>query len=518
MTPQSATGRMTSAESTPAADRVLRMALAGVSLLALAAFAGVALARIGYPYELEWIEGGMRETVRRVLAGQPLYVAPSIEYVPFLYPPLYFYACALVARVTGEGFAALRAVSLVASLGSIALIARLASRGGSGAGAGLIAAGLFAAAYAKGGAWLDLGRVDALFLALTLGAIAMLSRARAGFGRGAVAGALFGLAYLTKQPAALIALPFAALLAFEDRRGLAGLVMAFAGVAGGIHLALDRASGGWYSFYALEVPRAHRIEPAAVTGFWLNDLIALFAIAIAFAIAGFLEAAFVARGVKPAARSGHERTLQSDRRFGAALAIGLIGAAWVSRMHEGGAENVLLPAYAALAILGARGLARISGAGLAVPASRRTALTLALVQFAVLAYNPLRYVPGRADVEAGAALVNRIRALHGDVWSPGHGYLATIAGKESHAHLMAVIDVLRAAPRSRPVHLQQEIEQSFAARRFTALVLDDNQAFEPRLAGLYRPAARLFEPGDRTFLPRSGAPLRPQTLWLPEAR
>ena len=83
---------------------------------------------------------------------------------------------------------------------------------------------------------------------------------------------------------------------------------------------------------------------------------------------------------------------------------------------------------------------------------------------------------------------------------------------------MAVIDVLRAAPRSRPVHLQQEIEQSFAARRFTALVLDDNQAFEPHLGGHYRPAERLFEPGDRVFLPRSGAPLRPQTLWLPEAR
>ncbi len=509
---------MTAAESTPAADRALRIALALVSLLALAAFVGVAFARIGHPYELEWIEGGMRETVRRVLAGQPLYVAPSIEYVPFLYPPLYFHASALFARVMGEGFEALRAVSLVASLASLVLIARLASRGGFGAATGLIAAGLFAAAYAKGGAWLDLGRVDALFLALTLGAIAVLAGARTGFTRGAMAGALFGVAYLTKQPAALIAVPFAALLALEDRRGLAGFAVAFAGVAFGIHLAIDRASGGWYSFYALELPRAHPIEPAAVAGFWLNDLIAPFAIAIAFAIAGLLKAAVAARGGKQAARSGGAHRPASDARFGAALGIGMIGAAWVSRMHEGGAENVLLPAHAALAILGARGLARISGAGITAPAPRRAALALALVQFAVLAYNPLRYVPGRADVDAGAALADRIRALPGDVWVPGHGYLATIAGKESHAHLMAVIDVLRAAPRSRPVHLQQEIEQSFAARRFTALVLDDNQAFEPHLGGHYRPAERLFEPGDGVFLPRSGAPLRPQTLWLPEAR
>ena len=83
-------------------------------------FVGVALARLGHPYELEWIEGGMRDVVRRALAGQPLYGAPTIEYVPFLYPPLYFHAAALVARITGEGFVALRAVSLAATLGSLA--------------------------------------------------------------------------------------------------------------------------------------------------------------------------------------------------------------------------------------------------------------------------------------------------------------------------------------------------------------------------------------------------------------
>jgi len=492
-------------------DRALRTALAGVSLLALATFLGVALARLGHPFELEWIEGGMREVVRRVLTGKPLYAAPSLEYVPFLYPPLYYHAAALVARVTGEGFAALRLVSLVSTLASFVLIARLANRGGAKPAAGLFAAGLFAASYAKGGAWLDLGRVDALFLVLTLGAIATLGSGRPGFARGAAAGALFALACLTKQPAALVALPFAAVLAFEDRRGLAGLAVVFALVAGGVYLALDRASSGWYAFYVFELPRAHRIEPRAVMGFWLNDLLAPFAIAIAFAVARLLPPARTTpRGGMPAVRLD---------RFDLALAGGLVGAGWVSRMHEGGAENVLLPAHAAVAILGARGLVWITGrASQPATAWKRLALALALVQFAVLAYNPFRYVPGHADAEAGAALVDRIRALPGDVWSPAHGYLATLAGKESHAHLMAVIDVLRAAPRTRPVRLQEEIEQAFAARRFSALVLDDNQAFELHLGGLYRPAGRLFEPGDRTFLPRSGAPLRPQTLWLPEPR
>ncbi len=492
-------------------------ALAAISWLALVLFLAVALARLGHPYELEWIEGGMRDAVRRVLAGLPLYGAPAIDYVPFLYPPVFFHAAALVARVTGEGFAAMRVVSLGATLVSFVLIARLANRGGTGRGAGLIAAGLFAASYAKSGAWFDLGRVDALFLALTLGAIAVLAGGR-GFGRGAAAGVLFGVAYLTKQPAALIMLPFTVALAFEDRRGLAGLGLAFVVVAGGGHLALQQASGGWYSFYILELPRAHRIEPRAVAGFWLMDMLAPFAIAIAFSIAALLP------GAKTKAGGGPERiarggAITRERRIDLALAAGMLGAAWVSRMHEGGAENVLMPAHAALAILGARGFVRIAGASAtASPARARVVLVLALVQFAVLAYNPLRYVPSRADAEAGTALTDRIRALPGDVWIPGHGYLATLAGKESHAHLMAVIDVLRAAPRSRPVSLQHDIEQAFVARRFTALVLDDNQAFEQHLGGLYRPAASWLGPGDRAFFPRSGAPLRPQTLWLPEPR
>ena len=300
----------------------------------------------------------------------------------------------------------------------------------------------------------------------------------------------------------------------EDRPRLAGLVVAFALIAGGGHLALEQASGGWYSFYTLDLPRAHRIEPGAVVGFWLEDLTAPFAIALAFSIAALLPKTRAAVG---GGASGD--TPAQARRFDLALAAGMLGAAWTSRMHEGGAENVLMPAHAAVAILGARGLMQVAGgSAMGSSAGARAALVLALVQFAVLAYNPMRYVPSRADAEAGAALTDRIRALPGDVWIPGHGYLASLAGKESHAHLMAVIDVLRAAPRSRPVQLQQDIEQSFAARRFTALVLDDNQAFEQHLGGLYRPAARWFEPADRVFLPRSGAPLRPQTLWLPEPR
>ena len=141
MTPASAPARARSEARVTPHPR-LHAALGGISLIAVAMVLGVAVARLGHPYELEWIEGGMRDVVRRLLAHQPMYAAPTIEYVPFLYPPLYFHAAALVARVTGEGFVALRAVSLIATLASFILIARLANRGHAGSFVGLIAAGV----------------------------------------------------------------------------------------------------------------------------------------------------------------------------------------------------------------------------------------------------------------------------------------------------------------------------------------------------------------------------------------
>ena len=43
--------------------------------------------RLPHLFEIEWMEGSMVDHVRRVIDGQPLYVAPSLDFVPFIYPP-----------------------------------------------------------------------------------------------------------------------------------------------------------------------------------------------------------------------------------------------------------------------------------------------------------------------------------------------------------------------------------------------------------------------------------------------
>ena len=128
-------------------DASLEKVLSICACYYLAVYCIVGAVRMPFPGALEWLESSAYYQVLRVLAGQSLYVEPSLEYVPSIYPPLYFYAAALLARITGPGFLALRLVSFLSSLGSMALIGYIVYRESYRRIAGLWAAGFFAATY-----------------------------------------------------------------------------------------------------------------------------------------------------------------------------------------------------------------------------------------------------------------------------------------------------------------------------------------------------------------------------------
>ena len=67
-------------------------------------------------------------------------------------------------RIFGAGFFAPRLVSLLASLGSMLLLFSMIKKDTGSYAAGIISAGLFAAAYEATGAWMDIARVDSLFI------------------------------------------------------------------------------------------------------------------------------------------------------------------------------------------------------------------------------------------------------------------------------------------------------------------------------------------------------------------
>ena len=131
----------------------VRNVLAGAALAFVGLWLTVALVRAGAPVELEWNEGSQVAHVARVLRGEPIYVEPSLAFVPQLYTPLFYWTGAVPSAILGPGFAPLRLVSILATLGSLALVFAIVRRESRDTACAFVAAGLFAASYKAGGAW-----------------------------------------------------------------------------------------------------------------------------------------------------------------------------------------------------------------------------------------------------------------------------------------------------------------------------------------------------------------------------
>lgn len=311
----------------PADDRAgrltpaLRTAALGLCGVWAVAWVCVAAARVRYPFELEWCGGTMLETVRRVLAGLPIYVPPGAGWFPYIYPPLYFWLSAGATRALGApAFEGMRLISICSTLACAWIIVlwlrRIAepraapadtrSRGAAspdivraanhahvsaqrspdsvrGPGGLLgspwpwIAAGLFLAAYRTTGAWYDIERVDMLFLALSLLGGYLLEVAsdaepprRMRFAAGA--GLALSLAFLTKQQASLFIVAGAVALMWQNLRREAALFAAVCG-AGCLSpaLLLGRATHGWYGYYILRIPLASGVQKGLALLFVYGD-------------------------------------------------------------------------------------------------------------------------------------------------------------------------------------------------------------------------------------------------------
>lgn len=321
------------ASAAPATVRWLELAPAVLAGALLLTFLVVALRRIRYPFALEWIEGGLLDEVRWLLDGHALYTKPTLEHVPFIYNPLYVWVCAAACKVLGTSFFAMRLVSLASTLGTFALISALVVAETRSKAAGLVGAGLYAATFKLTQQFMDVARVDALFVLLAIAPVWLL-RARPTRAGRAAAAVLLVLCFLAKQSGVLVAAPLVAFVLWERRwRGVPFAAGVFGGIAASAW-ALDAASGGWYRYFAFELPGAHRTVPYLWTEFWTVDLMGPLGCAAIGAI-------FVVLG--PGGMARRERLL-----WAAALA-GLLLASYAARVHDGGWSNVLMPAYAVLA-------------------------------------------------------------------------------------------------------------------------------------------------------------------------
>ncbi len=463
---------------TPLDGRLLRTAIAVVMVVPIVAYLWVALHRIGYAFELDWMEGGSVELVARVGAGHSLYVAPTVHYVGWTYTPLYYWLSAAVAELTGVGFLPLRLVSVLASLIAMGLLAWMVDRETGDRTAAVAAAGLFAATFAISGAWLDTGRVDSLFLALTLGAVAWGRRAR-GVRGGIALGAIAFAAFFTKQTAVVALVPVLGYLVLVRRRvGVSALLTLLALVVGST-LLFDALSDGWYRYYVFNELAGQAWASQVWVQFWTSDIVGQEWPALAVVVI----AAVTAVG-----RVGPRLAARSLAAYYAVAAAGLIAAAWFSRLHTGGYANVLIPAYAAVALLAGLALAQFLRPGDGRLAGLLAAAALAL-QLGLLAYPLDAQTPTSADRAAGAQLLAALRKLPGPVLVLRHPWYATELGKGSFAQGEGITDVLRSdAGRGRRA-LKASLAHALDDVRIRAVVLDgtfDAGVLQPALGRDFR--------------------------------
>ena len=234
------------------------------------------------------------------------------------------------------------------------------------------------------------------------------------------------------------------------------------------------------------MPSLHGVVGDRKLGFWTEDLLPMAPIVLLGSI-------------------GFVRRVRSEA--GAALYLAAVGsggliASYLSRMHVGGFDNVMMYGFAGGCVL--------AGVAAANPAKslRTAAPALLLAQFAWLGYaayarGAATLFPSAAHARAHDQLRDVVRAQDGPVWIPGHGHIAYREGKGTGAHGQAIFDILILAPKlpngmidraaltdpAKLTHLpkraqlaiQKMMEQctrALAERSFSAVIIDEDGANE----------------------------------------
>lgn len=510
---------------------------------------GAAIAhRIAYPYDLEWMEGGLLVHAQRIRDGFGIYGPPSVDFIPYLYTPLY---PALLAMF-GPSYVLGRAIS-VASLVGIGTVtfASLASRRHQHAtripavAGAILALGLFAAAYPFTKAWYDLVRADTFFLyAITAGISGMPRWARTGRGLGgharvAAGAAILALAFFAKQTGILyVALGGAIVLVLAWRRAF--VYAAVAGVLGlGLTALFDGSTNSWFWTYTSRIHRAHDFN---MDRFWGGFGRILWQYPIVTIIVGVgvvvTAATWIVRREFPKPAGAFVLWTVT---FLVSTLVGTIGIA-----TEWSVENAFIPAFlhgalaAGAAVSAIYGCARllVAGRGRALgewtPAVLGGAVALALAWSCwSTRWSWRAYAPTDADIAAGDKLVARLAHYDGLVWVPSHPWYGVMAGKQPFVHRMGIKDVTRRQPHRVIVvppglagagkDTITGLADAIDREAFAAIALDNvdlHDDFQEELAELrvhlrrhYHPAVLL--PADERPRGFSGSTVTPESIWVP---
>jgi hypothetical protein len=524
------------------------VAVALASLIYVLFVGFVASRRLAFPYDVEWMEGGIMMQAERILRGESAYPAPSATFVPFFYPPLYPWLLAGLGWLSGGlSYALGRGLSLGASALAAGLGAFAVHRATRRVELALLTVGLEAALASFGGNFLDLVRPDALAMALVM--VGAVLAASGGSARLVLAGLALVAACFTKQTALLGGLGVLAGVALTRDRAALVQVAATAAVAGLVAFALiERATGGQLSFYVLVGHQTHAFSRSSFTFYvyrealhlapallvlpvvWLRRVrpsswlplafAAHLAVAVVqravvtrdlphmylrdlwyshplWAIPPLLVASLSVAGTRPIATPA-----AAHLRYWGAIFVGALLAASVGYSTQWAFKNSLMP----LAVLGVPFVVLVVGD---LAASRPSApgwlAAALLVQLVALYEPPSKAAPQARDRETWDRLRARVASIPGKVMVLGHPRLAWEEGGGEHLHGMGITDL--AASGGIP-----DLEARLQAHEWAAIVTDvDDYVDAPPIVSRYYVRSELLD----TSPMKTGSRCRPAVLWRP---
>lgn len=490
---------------------VVRRVVIGLAGLWVAVMVLVCAWRIGFPLELEWMEGGSLHQALRLQQGLAIYPEPSAEFVPFLYTPFYSAVLAGLGMVLPLGFVLGRLVSVAAAVAVGVGLWRLVGREGKPRAHQAAAVGMWCAGYVFTFRWFDVARADSLFLALLLWGLVLLREARGRPRRAVMAGVLVALAFWTKQTAAVFILA----------SGLVGLLVAprevwfYAGtialIDGGGVLLGQRWTGGTLWTYLYELHQTHAFNYER----FRSKTWGMFVHAGPFLVwlAGWLAGLWAVRRARREGTGPKEQVI-GVWYWGVLAAAGLLVSA-LGYSTQWAEPNAFMPGvcFAAAALAVALPVGRGEAAGLGLVAAQMVfALVLepryqAIQERGLWAgfkdsyawQDPWRTLPTRemwaraAEQRAALAGMGPVLALHRPWWS-------VLAGGTGHVGSMGIHDV----PTAQAREIQRTLAQAVARGDYAAVVLEGEAPawLRPALQRRYRVAER--RTGAERVLPLTG--------------
>lgn len=438
-------------------------------------------ARVTFPGDIEWMEGATLVSAQRVFDGQGIYGDPALDYIPFIYPPLYAWVIAAFGHLFPIGYTLARTISAVSAGVATAVLAVGARREGASWGVAIGCAGLFLSCWDDGGTFYDLVRTDSLSIML-LSAALVFGKAKNPW-PGAL---LLAVAFAAKQHAAMFGLPILIWRwrTYGRRDGLvyaaasAGPALLFLGLMG-------IATHGGFWTWLVAVPAVHgivgeRLFPQAQIELWK-----------------ILPIATTAGLILPMwwKRNPYWSTVSLMGLFVASMMRG----------HVGGFVNVLIPAFwiqSLWPVLAANGWKH--------PAARYLAAVLVAAQLWQNKLEVKKYVPTEADRDAAVALVEKLRTLPEPILMPHGPWYLVMAGKTPSFALICLWDADRKlGPMHKAVDL---VEDAMRDQHWKSAVLpDDKLGFGLKDAYARDPKQRI-----QTVATRVGWRVRFSQIWLPK--